>query len=102
METAGRRAKWTKIWDSGTLVTHMWCNFDLVVFKVTLGSVGARLKMACISKTARRRAKRSEIWDSWILVTYILGMHDLVVFNVIWGHSVHLSQNGLYLDNGWS
>ncbi len=31
METAGRRVKRTKIWDSGTLVTHMWCTFDLVV-----------------------------------------------------------------------
>ncbi len=43
METADRRAKWTKIWDSGTLVTHMWCTFDLVVFKVILRSFGARV-----------------------------------------------------------
>ncbi len=34
MESAGRRAKRTKIWDSGTLVTHVWYTFDLVVFKV--------------------------------------------------------------------
>ncbi len=45
METAGRRAKRNKIWDLGTLVTHMWCTFDLVVFKVILRSFGA-----CVSK----------------------------------------------------
>ena len=43
MQTAGRRAKRTKIWDSGTLVTHMWCTFDLVVFKFSLRSFGARV-----------------------------------------------------------
>ncbi len=30
METADRRVKRTKIWDSGTLVTHMWCTLDLI------------------------------------------------------------------------
>ncbi len=43
METAGRRAKRTKIWDLVTLATHMWCTFDLVVFKVILRSFGARV-----------------------------------------------------------
>ncbi len=43
VETAGPKAKWTKMWDSGTLVTHMWCTFDLVVFKVILRSFGARV-----------------------------------------------------------
>ncbi len=41
METASRRAKLTKIWDSGISVTHMWGTFDLVVFKLILGSFGA-------------------------------------------------------------
>ncbi len=43
METAGRRAKRTTTWDSATLVTHMWCTFDLVVLKVILKSFGAHV-----------------------------------------------------------
>ena len=37
---AGRKAKRSEIWDSGTLVTHtcIWVHFGLVVFMVTLGS----------------------------------------------------------------
>ncbi len=38
---AGRRTNRTKIWDFGKLLTHMWCAFDLVVFKFTLESFGA-------------------------------------------------------------
>ncbi len=41
LKTAGRRAKRSEIWDSGTLLTHMWCTFDLVMFKVILGSFSA-------------------------------------------------------------
>ncbi len=35
-ETVGRRVNQTDtcIWDSGTLVTHIWGTFDLVVFNV--------------------------------------------------------------------
>ncbi len=40
LKTAGCRTKRSKIWDSGTLVIHMWRIFDLVVFKVMLGSFG--------------------------------------------------------------
>ncbi len=29
-------------------------------------------------------------------------MYDLIGFKAIWSHSVHLSQNGLYLENSWS
>ena len=31
-KTAGRRAKLTEVWDSGTLVSHIYGGFDLVVF----------------------------------------------------------------------
>ena len=37
---AGRRAQRSEIWDSGTLVTYLWCSFDRVVFNVILGSFG--------------------------------------------------------------
>ncbi len=38
---AGRRMKQTEIRDLGTVVTHIWGTFDLVVFKVISGSFGA-------------------------------------------------------------
>ncbi len=41
VETGGHRVKRTKIWDWGTLVTHVWCTFDLVVFQVILESCSA-------------------------------------------------------------
>ena len=33
---AGRRAKWSEIWDSLILVTYIWGTFDLAGFKVIL------------------------------------------------------------------
>ena len=50
---AGRRAKWSEIWDSVTLVRHIWGTFDLVGFKVILGSFCALL------------------FDLWALITYM-------------------------------
>ncbi len=41
LKTVGRRAEPSEIWDLGTVVRHMWCTYDLVVFKVILGSFGA-------------------------------------------------------------
>ena len=38
---AGCRAKRSEIWDSRILATHIWCIFDLVVFKAILGSFRA-------------------------------------------------------------
>ena len=43
MATAGCRAKQTTIWDSGTVLTHMWFAFDLIAFKVILRSFSARV-----------------------------------------------------------
>ncbi len=43
METTGCRAKRTKICESRTLVIHLWCTFDLIVFKVVLMSFGPRV-----------------------------------------------------------
>ncbi len=40
-KTAGRRAKWSEIWKSAILVTHIWGTFDLAGFNVILGSFGA-------------------------------------------------------------
>ena len=45
--------------DPGTLVIHIWGIFDLVVFKVILGSFGGCPKMACNSKMAVRRVKET-------------------------------------------
>ncbi len=39
-KTAGRIAKQTEIWEPETLITHMWCTFDLLVFKAILRSFG--------------------------------------------------------------
>ncbi len=79
--------------------------------------------MACNIKTAGPRAKQSEIWDSVALVAY-QGMymdgkfiHTLTINTAynkygvymifqcprsFGGHLVHLSQNDLQLQNGWS
>ncbi len=38
---AGRRAIRSEIWESGVIVTRIWGTFDLLVFKVILGSFGA-------------------------------------------------------------
>ncbi len=65
----GRRAERSEIWDSGILVMHIWCNFDLVVFKVIFGSFGGFVSKCTVSqkRLVGLRAKRNEIWDSLIL-----------------------------------
>ena len=40
-KTAHRRAKRSAIWDSWILVTYIRGTYDLIVFKVILGSFGA-------------------------------------------------------------
>ena len=46
------------------------------------------------------RVKRTEILEWVMLATHIWCTLGLVVLNVtLWGHSVHLSQNGLELEN---
>ncbi len=58
---AGRRAKRSEIWDSGIVVIHIWCTFDLVVSNVIWGVIRCTcLKMACNLKTTGHRIKRSE------------------------------------------
>ncbi len=37
-KTAVYRVKQSEIWNSVTLVTHIWGSFDLVVFEIILGS----------------------------------------------------------------
>ncbi len=73
--------------------------FDLVGFKVSLGSFGAHvLKCPMSQKPADSRAK---IWESGTQVTY-MGTFELVVLKVFGGHSVQFSQNGLQLEKGAS
>ncbi len=77
----GRRAKRSKIWDSGTLVAHIrgpmassgQANFWGVI-RCTC------FKMESNSKTAGREAKRTNIWDAGVLVQlYVWGTFELVV-----------------------
>ncbi len=57
----------------GVPVTCIWDIFDLLVFKVILGSFGALISKWPITKTTGRRAKRNEMWASGVLVTCIWG-----------------------------
>ncbi len=41
LEIDNYRVKQTEIWDSGVLVEHICKNFDLALFKVIWGSIGA-------------------------------------------------------------
>ena len=41
LKTAGRRAKWSDIWDSMVVVTLMCSAFDILVFEVIWGLFGA-------------------------------------------------------------
>ncbi len=104
-KTVDRRAIQSEIWDSWVLVTHIWGIYDLVVFKVILGSFGAIVSKwpvcrkwlvvvvfkvilgsfgSFVSKWPVCRkwlvvvAKRSQIWDSWSLLTHIWGSFDHV------------------------
>ncbi len=91
-KTAGLRAKLSEIWDSETLVTHIWITFDLVGFNVILGSLGALFSKWPVSrKRLVVEQNGSEVWDSGSVVIHIWGTFDLIVFKVIWGHSVRLS-----------
>ena len=49
-KTVCRRAKRTEIWDSGILVTHIWGAFDLVGYKVILGSFSALVSKWSVSQ----------------------------------------------------
>ncbi len=49
-KTAGRRVKRSEIWDSWILVTHVCDTFDLVGFKVILGSFGTLFSKRHVSQ----------------------------------------------------
>ncbi len=79
------RKQWFEIWDA---VTSILGTFDLVVFRVILGSFSAsvRHRMSPDSITADRRRKRSEIWYSVVVgILYMLYGVDLLVFKVLVG-----------------
>ena len=63
-ETGGSRGKQTEIWDSERLATHIWGIFDLVVFKVILGSLGALVSKWPGTPMTGCRAKQTENWES--------------------------------------
>ncbi len=59
--------------------------------------------MCYILKRAGPRAKHTKICDSRTLVVHIRLTFDLCsVQGHFGGHSMHLCQNGLSLENGWS
>ncbi len=103
-KTAGRRGKWSEIWDAGTLLTHIWDTYDLVVFEVILGSFQCIcLKITGNSKTAGRRAKLTDIWDPWTQVIHIRGTFDLVGLKVIFvSFGTLVSKCPITQENGWS
>ncbi len=80
--------------------------FDLVDFKVILGSVGALASNLPASQKQLVREQNGLKFEThgmtWILVTDVWGIFVLVGVKVLWGHSVHLSQNGMYFKNGRS
>ncbi len=65
LEMAMRRAKLSEIWESGLVVTCIWGTFDLLVFKVILGSFIALVsKWPVTQKRLAIRATRTEFWGS--------------------------------------
>ncbi len=70
-KTAGRKAKFGEIWDSGdttnTYMRYLWPCSIQGHFGVIQCSC---LKMACDSNMTDRRAKRSKLRDLWIVVTH--------------------------------
>ncbi len=65
--------------------------FDLVLFNGILGSFGA---LVSNSKTASHIEDTSNTYMGYIWPCRIQGHFG--------GHLVHLSQSGLYVENGWS
>ncbi len=67
-------SKRAKIWDSPTLVKHVWSTFDPVVFKFILGSFGALAFSGGDSDSSSSSLStwspyRKEIWRKFIAVT---------------------------------
>ncbi len=50
VKTAGHRATRSEIWDLGVIVTCIWSTFDLLVFKVILGSFGPPISKWCVTE----------------------------------------------------
>ena len=59
---AGRRAKWTDIWETWVQVpvTHIWGTLDLIVFKVILGLFGALVWKWSVTR------KRLALGQNWV------------------------------------
>ncbi len=67
----------------GVVATCVWCTFDLLMFKVTLGSFSALVAEWPVTRKwlaleqngvmARRRAKWGEIWDPVTVVKHKWG-----------------------------
>ncbi len=73
----------------GTLVTIIWCIFDLVMFKVILRSFSELVsKWLVTRKGSGYRSKQAEICDSETRLTHIQGTFDLVVFKGIFSFAL--------------
>ena len=70
-KAAGHRTKRAYILKSRRLVKHMWGIFDLVVFKVILGSFGVLASKWPVLKKVAHRVKQIEIWDPGAPVQHI-------------------------------
>ena len=98
--------KWLRFGTRGTLVTHIWNIFDLVVFKGHLGVIWCILKMAFNPETGGCIAKKTDIWDSGMQVTHtcIMGYIWSCRVQIIWGSfgalasKCSVSQNWLIVE----
>ncbi len=84
LEMAYRRAKRSKICDSGIVFICMWGYILPFSVEGHFGVIRCTcFKMTCNLKAAGCRVKRGEIWGSEVVVTCIWGIFDLSVFKVI-------------------
>ncbi len=103
LEIPSRTVKLSEIWDSGVLLDYLLGYFNVVVFKVILGSFRSKVSdmhctiLSCSSWMAIWRAKQSEnlgLGGTCMACRWLFCVSSC-------SRSVQLSQNGL-VKNGWS
>ncbi len=66
LEVPNHRLTQSAIWDSGVVLTCVWCTFDLLVFKVILTSFGALVsKWSVIQKQIAIERRGLKFWIRW-------------------------------------
>ncbi len=90
-EMANRRAKCGVNFGTQVLVvTCIWGTFDLLAFKVILGSFSEFLSKWPVTRKGLTVDQNGvKFWTRGVVVILYGGTFDLLVFSVIWGHSVH-------------